>query len=142
MAVVAVLISVEIFVYKLLQIRKEQKYVALPEAEVQTQPASDPAEVSLEDDGLADIPPFTLSLDTVEDNTEQAAVSEMSEPEVQTQPTAVMQNADDTVQPAVVSGSSVQDIPASDFLYDAQGNPQMRILYDSKGNPVYVPLQK
>ena len=35
----------------------------------------------------------------------------------------------------------VQEAPRPDYLYDAEGNPQMRILYDAQGNPVYVPLK-
>ncbi len=110
-------------------------------------PAASPTETATEDDGLADIPPFTLSLDPVEEHKEPESamnrtISGVPEETVQAQPVSETQNANDVATSSAASSTSAQDIPASDFLYDAQGNPQMRILYDSKGNPVYVPLQK
>ena len=156
MAVVAVLISIEIFVYKLIQVKKGQNYVTLTEKEKEkaAQVRNDthqnggdeplPVEEPRGDDGLADLPPFTLSMDTVEETQVQELQPVYEQPQSvkQETPVSAMQPESAQVQTPVVPASPTQDVPASDYLYDAQGNPQMRILYDSKGNPVYVPLQK
>ncbi len=167
-AVVAVLISVEIFVYKLFQIKKGQNNAATTEKEkaddVRNASVSDSVDEESpayqDDDGLADIPPLTLSLEPVEEaQMSEAYAQTVAMPEAQAaapaapvQPEAYAQAAPmseasvrtSVSQEALIQqpAASVQGIPATDILYDAQGNPQMRILYDSNGNPVYVPLQK
>ena len=53
----------------------------------------------------------------------------------------VQQYVQPEVQVPVQLKPVVQEAPRPDYLYDAEGNPQMRILYDAQGNPVYVPLK-